>query len=148
MRVRLDSSGIFAAIAVPGVCECVDAAEMRAAPCQAPGDLPILGAADGGGADILVTEDRDLLDLGSFEGIPIMRPGEAFRKPGPPVAQLSLSCRDPLPNGFVALHVGEPIEIPIERGHFPVCSCAHRGQPCVGEIHGRALEAEQRIDEP
>ena len=36
-----------------------------------PADDPILGTAVAASADYLVTGDRDLLDLGSFRGIPI-----------------------------------------------------------------------------
>lgn len=42
--------------------------------CRDPADLPILGTALAGGAAVLVTVDRDLLDLGEYLGIAILRP--------------------------------------------------------------------------
>jgi len=37
-----------------------------------PKDLMVLAAAVGGGADAIVTGDKDLLALGEFRGIPIL----------------------------------------------------------------------------
>lgn len=59
--------------------ESVVPAEVSRTSCRDPNDLPILGAAVPGKADMLVTVDKDLLDLGSFEEIPIIKPG-AFWK--------------------------------------------------------------------
>lgn len=42
--------------------------------CRDPDDLPILGTAVAAAADCIVSGDRDLLDLGSFRGIPILGP--------------------------------------------------------------------------
>ena len=42
--------------------------------CRDRTDLPVLGTALAGGADCLVTGDRDLLDLGRFQSIPILSP--------------------------------------------------------------------------
>ena len=42
--------------------------------CRDRADLPVLGTALAGGADCLVTGDRDLLDLGQFQSIPIVSP--------------------------------------------------------------------------
>ncbi|HEY5998259.1 MAG TPA: putative toxin-antitoxin system toxin component, PIN family [bacterium] len=42
--------------------------------CRDPDDLPVLGAALAAGADCIVSGDRDLLELGSFRGIPILAP--------------------------------------------------------------------------
>jgi hypothetical protein len=39
-------------------------------------DNRVLEAAVEGAADCIVSGDADLLDLGSFQGIPIMAPGE------------------------------------------------------------------------
>lgn len=46
--------------------------------CRDPDDLPVLGTAVGGQARLLVSLDKDLLALGSFQGIPIAKPGRAF----------------------------------------------------------------------
>ena len=43
--------------------------------CRDPDDDMILELAVNGGADLVVTGDADLLGLGPFEGIPIIRPG-------------------------------------------------------------------------
>ncbi len=42
--------------------------------CRDADDLPVLGTLLAGNADCLVTGDRDLLDLNSFEGKPILSP--------------------------------------------------------------------------
>ena len=41
-------------------------------------DLPVLGTAVAGRVDCLVTGDRQLLELGSYEGIPIISPREFY----------------------------------------------------------------------
>lgn len=43
-----------------------------------PDDLPILGSAIGGKADLLVTGDRELLALGKASGLRIISPREAW----------------------------------------------------------------------
>lgn len=48
------------------------------AACRDPDDLPVLGAAVAGRADLLVTGDKDLLDLHRHEGIPIVTPRECY----------------------------------------------------------------------
>jgi uncharacterized protein len=45
--------------------------------CRDPGDDKFLAAAKTAGAQFVVTEDLDLLDLGSYEGVQIVR-AEAF----------------------------------------------------------------------
>lgn len=57
----------------------VQPAEVSPESCRGPNDLPVLGSAAAGEADLLVTVDKDLLDLGEFAGIPIARPGEFWR---------------------------------------------------------------------
>lgn len=47
--------------------------------CRDANDLPILGAAIGGRANLLITVDKDMLSLGSFRGIPVIKPGEFWR---------------------------------------------------------------------
>ena len=52
--------------------------------CRDPHDEPYLQTALAGRADYVVTGDRDLLDLGEVEGIPILAPAafERILKPG------------------------------------------------------------------
>lgn len=47
--------------------------------CRDPNDLPILGTALAGKAEVIVTVDKDLLALTEFRGIPIVRPGEFWK---------------------------------------------------------------------
>ena len=58
---------------------CVEPAEVPPTACRDVDDLPVLGTAVAGSAELLVTVDRDLLDLGSFAEVPIVRPGEFWR---------------------------------------------------------------------
>ena len=46
--------------------------------CRDPEDLEILGTAAAAKADLLISVDKDLLVLGSFRQIRIIKPGEAF----------------------------------------------------------------------
>jgi putative PIN family toxin of toxin-antitoxin system len=48
--------------------------------CRDPENLPILGTAIAGEVELLVTVDKDLLCLGEFRGIPIIRPGEFWKR--------------------------------------------------------------------
>ena len=48
--------------------------------CRDPADIPVLGTAVGGECTMLVSVDRDLLDMGSIDAIPIVRPGEYWRR--------------------------------------------------------------------
>ena len=48
--------------------------------CRDSADLPILGAAVGGNAELLVTVDKDLLSLREFQGIPIIKPGGFWKR--------------------------------------------------------------------
>lgn len=48
--------------------------------CRDPTDVPILGTAVAGGCAILVSVDRDLLDMQKIHDIPIIRPGEYWRR--------------------------------------------------------------------
>lgn len=47
--------------------------------CREPNDLPILGTALAGRAEVIITGDKDLLALQTFRGIPILRPGEFWK---------------------------------------------------------------------
>jgi putative PIN family toxin of toxin-antitoxin system len=66
--------------AVLAAAECVAPVEVPADACRDPNDLPVLGTAVAGRADILVTGDKDLLALETFEGVSIIRPGDFWRK--------------------------------------------------------------------
>jgi len=46
--------------------------------CRDPNDVPVLGTAVAGRADVIITGDKDLLVLTPFRGIPIVRPGESW----------------------------------------------------------------------
>ncbi len=48
--------------------------------CRDADDIPVLGTAKSGECKLLLSVDRDLLDLQQFEGIPIVRPGEYWRR--------------------------------------------------------------------
>jgi putative PIN family toxin of toxin-antitoxin system len=48
--------------------------------CRDPTDVPVLGTAVAGECSLLISVDRDLLDLRSIEEIPIVRPGEYWRR--------------------------------------------------------------------
>lgn len=48
--------------------------------CRDPKDLPVLGTAVAGRAGLLVTVDKDLLALESFQGIPIVKPGGFWQR--------------------------------------------------------------------
>ncbi len=48
--------------------------------CRDPTDLPVLGTAVGGMCALLISVDRDLLDMRNINEIPIVRPGEYWRR--------------------------------------------------------------------
>lgn len=48
--------------------------------CRDPTDIPVLGTAVGGECTLLVSVDRDLLDMRSIDEISIIRPGEYWRR--------------------------------------------------------------------
>jgi len=48
--------------------------------CRDPTDIPVLGTALAGSASVLVTVDKDLLALGEFQGIAMIKPGEFWRQ--------------------------------------------------------------------
>jgi uncharacterized protein len=48
--------------------------------CRDPLDIPVLGTAVSGECALLVSVDRDLLDMQRFNEIPIIRPGEYWRR--------------------------------------------------------------------
>lgn len=48
--------------------------------CRDPTDLPVLGTAVAGVCALLISVDRDLLDMHTIQEIPIIRPGEYWRR--------------------------------------------------------------------
>jgi len=54
----------------------VEPAELPIDVCRDPTDVPILGTALGGECVLLISVDRDLLDMRRINEIPIIRPGE------------------------------------------------------------------------
>ena len=61
-------------------CLRVEPASLPPDSCRDPRDVPILGTTVAGNADLLVTVDRDLLTLGSFRPIPIVKPGQFWQQ--------------------------------------------------------------------
>jgi putative PIN family toxin of toxin-antitoxin system len=60
--------------------EMVQPTELPPNTCRDPSDVPVLGTAVAGNADMLITVDKDLLALGEFHGIPIVKPGEFWKR--------------------------------------------------------------------
>jgi uncharacterized protein len=60
--------------------ELVEPEDVPATACRDPEDLPVLGTAVAARADVFVTGDRDLLDLGEYGGIPVVSPRECHRR--------------------------------------------------------------------
>jgi putative PIN family toxin of toxin-antitoxin system len=58
----------------------VTPADLPSDACRDPNDVPILGTAIAGQCALLVSVDRDLLDMQQIDGIPIIRPGEYWRR--------------------------------------------------------------------
>jgi putative PIN family toxin of toxin-antitoxin system len=48
--------------------------------CRDTTDIPVLGTAVAGRASVLVTVDKDLLAVGEFQDIAIIKPGEFWRR--------------------------------------------------------------------
>jgi len=61
-------------------CEMVSPVEVPSTACTDPNDLPVLGTAVAGRADVLITVDKDLLDLRGYSGISISRPSQFWRQ--------------------------------------------------------------------
>lgn len=59
--------------------ESVDPRPLDEPVCRDPDDDQVLAAALGGRCDCIVTGDRDLLVLGSFSGIPIVKPMDFWK---------------------------------------------------------------------
>jgi putative PIN family toxin of toxin-antitoxin system len=56
--------------------QCVEPADIPIGSCRDPNDLPVLGTAMAAQADVLITVDKDLLELRRFAGFSIVKPGE------------------------------------------------------------------------
>lgn len=54
--------------------ELVEPAPVPPGSCRDPDDLAVLGTGIAAGAACIVTGDRDLLDVGEFQGVPILSP--------------------------------------------------------------------------
>ena len=55
-------------------------ADLASELCRDPTDLQVLGTAVAGECALLISVDRDLLDMRSVHEIPIIRPGEYWRR--------------------------------------------------------------------
>ena len=62
------------------VAEVVIPTDMPSDLCRDPTDIPVLGTAVGGECVLLISVDRDLLDMQRINEIPIIRPGEYWRR--------------------------------------------------------------------
>lgn len=60
--------------------ELVEPVPIPSAACRDLADLPILGTAVGAKAALLITVDKDLLSLGQYCGISIVKPGDFWRR--------------------------------------------------------------------
>jgi uncharacterized protein len=58
----------------------VEPADLPSDVCRDPTDIPVLGTAVSGECTLLVSVDRDLLDMQRINEIPIIRPGEYWRR--------------------------------------------------------------------
>ena len=58
----------------------VQPADLPSNLCRDPTDVPVLGTAVAGECALLISVDRDLLDLKTIREIPIIRPGEYWRR--------------------------------------------------------------------
>ncbi len=63
-----------------GVATKVEPAAVPEDTCRDPDDIPVLGTALAGEANLLITVDKDLLALEEFQGIAIVRPGQFWRR--------------------------------------------------------------------
>ncbi len=63
-----------------GVAVVVAPAALPSNICRDPEDVPVLGTAVGGRCMLLISVDRDLLDMQEIEKIPIIRPGDYWRR--------------------------------------------------------------------
>lgn len=57
----------------------VQPAQVSAADCRDPNDLPILGTVISAEADVLVSGDKDLLSIETYKEVPILAPHDFWR---------------------------------------------------------------------
>ena len=55
-------------------------ADLSSELCRDPADVPVLGTAVAGECALLISVERDLLDMQKIQAIPIIRPGEYWRR--------------------------------------------------------------------
>ena len=60
----------------------VEPADLPPDLCRDPTDMPVLGTAVTGESALLISVDRDLLDMQNVYKIPIIRPGDYWRRTG------------------------------------------------------------------
>ena len=58
----------------------VEPTEIDPRVCRDPEDVPVLGTAVAAKAHLLISVDKDLVTLGSFQGIDIVKPGEFWKR--------------------------------------------------------------------
>ena len=58
----------------------VEPAKIDPGVCRDPEDVPVLGTAVAAKADLLISVDKDLLTLGSFQGVDTVKPGEFWKR--------------------------------------------------------------------
>lgn len=58
----------------------VEPADLPPDLCRDPTDVPVVGTAVSGECALLISVDRDLLDMQTIREIPIIRPGEYWRR--------------------------------------------------------------------
>lgn len=58
----------------------VEPADLPSDVCRDPADIPVLGTAVGGDCALLISVNRDLLDMQHINEIPSIRPGEYWRR--------------------------------------------------------------------
>ena len=63
-----------------GAATVVEPAEIDPSACRDSADVAVLGTAIAGMGDLLISVNQDLLVLGSFRGIDIVKPGEFWRR--------------------------------------------------------------------
>lgn len=58
----------------------VEPSPVREHACRDPDDIAVLGTAVAAGAHLLITVDKDLLVLGEYQGIAMVKPGEFWNR--------------------------------------------------------------------
>jgi uncharacterized protein len=62
------------------VCIIVKPEDLPLDSCRDPEDVPLLGTAVAGQCHLLISVDKDLLDMQAIQNIPIIRPGDFWRR--------------------------------------------------------------------